>query len=95
VVLDDGRLAGLLTLHEIKTVPRERWSKITVSEAMVPADRLVTVGPDDHLLGALEKLDTAGVAQMPVIGDGRLLGMLGREEILHYIQTRAELGVSR
>jgi Zn-dependent protease len=93
VVLDDGTLAGLLTLHEIKAVPRERWSTVTVADVLVPADRLTTVGPDDHLLAALEKLDDARVAQVPVVSGGRLMGMLGRDQILRYIRARAELAV--
>jgi Zn-dependent protease/CBS domain-containing protein len=92
VVVDHDTLAGLLTLHEIKAVAPERWPTVTVADVMMSADRLTTVGPDDHLLAALEKLDDAGVAQMPVVSDGRLLGMLGREEILHYLRTRVELG---
>ena len=93
VVLDNGTLAGLLTLHEIKTVPRERWSTVTVGDVLVPADRLTTVGPDDHLLAALEKLDDARVAQVPVVSEGRVMGMLGRDDILHYVRARAELAV--
>jgi hypothetical protein len=30
---------------------------------------------------------------MPVVEAGRLLGMVGREQILHYVRLRAELGV--
>ncbi|MBI1734330.1 MAG: site-2 protease family protein [Candidatus Rokubacteria bacterium] len=93
VITDDGHLAGLLTLHEIKAVPRERWGEVRVEDALTPADKVTTVGPDDELHTALEKMDDADVAQMPVVERGELVGMLGREQILHYIRTRAELGV--
>jgi hypothetical protein len=30
---------------------------------------------------------------MPVVQDGELLGMIAREQVLHYVRVRAELGV--
>jgi Zn-dependent protease len=93
VVAEDGRLRGLLTLHEVKGVPRERWGRVTMEGIMRSAPTLAAVRPDDDLLQALEKMDGAGVAQMPVVADGQWLGMLDREHILHYMRVRAELGV--
>jgi CBS domain-containing protein len=93
VITDDGHLAGLLTLHGIKAVPRQRWGEVRVEDVLTPADKVTTVGPDDALHTALEKMDDAEVAQVPVVEHGELVGMLGREQVLHYIRTRAELGV--
>jgi Zn-dependent protease/CBS domain-containing protein len=93
VVTDDGHLGGLLTLHEVKAVPRERWSEVTVGEVLTPAEKLAVVAPADDLAGALQKMDDANVAQLPVVDDGQLVGMVGREQILHYLRIRAELGV--
>jgi Zn-dependent protease/CBS domain-containing protein len=93
VVTEAGRLVGLLTLHEIKAIPKDRWAVVTVSEVMTPADKVTAVDPKTDLLGALEKMDDANVAQMPVIESGELLGMIGREQVLHYVRVRAELGL--
>ncbi len=93
VVTDDGRLRGLLTLHEVKAVPRERWPKITVGEVMKPAAQVRAVSPHDDLLSALQKMDDAGVGQLPVVAGEELMGMIGREQILHYVRARTELGV--
>lgn len=92
-VMDDGHLRGLLTLHEVRAVARERWGEVAVADVMVPAERLASIGPEAELLVALEKMDDAGVAQMPVVEGGRLLGLIGREQILHYVRIRAELGM--
>ncbi len=92
-VTDDGRLRGLLTLHQMKAIPRERWGQVRAEEVMTPVDRLTAVTPQEGLLDALQKMDDANVAQMPVVGDHELLGMIGREQILHYVRVRAELGM--
>ena len=93
LVTDDGHLRGLLTLHEVKTVPRERWGDVKAEDVMTPMERLAAVGPQEELLVALEKMDDANVAQLPVVAGDSVLGMVGREQILHYVRVRAELGM--
>ena len=93
VVTEAGRMVGLLTLHEIKAVPKERWATVTAGEVMTPAEKLTAVGPKTDLLAALEKMDDANVAQMPVMEAGGLVGMIAREQVLHYVRLRAELGM--
>ena len=92
-VADNGHLQGLLTLHEVKAIPQERWDAVRVDEVMTPPDRVVSVAPEEDLLAALQKMDSANVAQMPVVSGHRLLGMLSREQVLHYVRARAELGM--
>jgi Mg/Co/Ni transporter MgtE len=91
LVADDGHLRGLLTLHEVKAVPRDQWPRVKTQDVMAPLEWLASVGPQEELLVALERIDDANVAQMPVVAGDRLLGMIGREQILHYVRTRAEL----
>jgi predicted transcriptional regulator len=91
-VTDDGHLRGLLTLHEVKAVPQERWGDVKAEDVMAPVERLAAVGPQGELLVALEKMDDANVAQLPVMAGDRLLGMIDRERILHHVRVRAELG---
>lgn len=92
-VADDGHLQGLLTLHEVKAVPRERWATTTAASVMMPLDRVAAVTPQDDLLAVLERMDDANVAQMPVVAGDTLLGMITREQVLHYVRVRAELGM--
>lgn len=93
LVADNSHLRGLLTLHEVKAVPRERWGEVRVDEVMTRPERLATVGPREDLMAALAKMDDANVAQVPVVAGDELLGMLSREHVLHYVRVRAELGI--
>jgi Zn-dependent protease/CBS domain-containing protein len=92
VVTDAGRMVGLLTLHEIKGVPPAQRTTVTAGEVMTPAEKVTAVAPKADLLTALETMDDADVAQMPVVEAGELLGMIAREQVLHYVRVRAELG---
>ena len=65
---------------------------------MVPWEHLVRVHPSTELLTALQTMDDANVAQVPVVegnqlDENQIVGMLSREQVLHYIRSRAELGI--
>lgn len=92
-VTDNGRLRGMVTLREVAAVPRERWHQVTTGQVMVPWERLVTVQPGTQLLAALQTMDDANVAQVPVVEGEKMVGMLSREQVLHYVRIRAELGI--
>ena len=58
---------------------------------MVPIDRLRTVRPDTPVTEALEIIGQADVNQLPVMSNGRLAGIVSRDQVLHFLVTRAEL----
>ncbi len=91
VVKDGERVVGLVTLHDIKEVPREEWPATTAARAMIPLERMRWVRAETELWAATEKMDRDGVNQLPVMADGRILGMLAREDIISYLRTLQEL----
>lgn len=92
-VSDNGKLQGMLTLRDISQIPQQKWRFTTIQQVMVPANNLVTVEPQTELLIAMQTMDNANIAQVPVVENGELLGVLTREQIVHYLRTRAELGI--
>ena len=87
------RLAGLLTAHSVKGVPRERWPEATAGQAMIPLDQVRMVDADDTALDVLRLMDDSDINQAPVTEAGRLVGIISREHLLRVIRTRAELGM--
>ena len=66
---------------------------MTTSQVMTPVEGLEWAHPDEDVLTLLQRMDEADVHQMPVVDNGRLLGMVTREHLLHHIRLRSELGV--
>jgi Zn-dependent protease/CBS domain-containing protein len=91
--LVQGDLEGLLTLRDIKALPRDRRGELTTREVMTPVHKLFWVRPDEEALAVLQKMDEAQVEQVPVVDDGRLVGTISRQNVLHHIWLRSELGV--
>jgi Zn-dependent protease len=92
IVTGAGRPVGLVTLHAVRTVPREEWGVTSIQAVMLPLDKLHSASPDEPALGVLERMQSEDINQMPVISDGQIVGMIGRDSILRALQTRLQVG---
>ncbi len=87
-------LIGLMTLEDIRRIPRERWPWTPASEAMTPLARLQMARVDEGLNDAMTRMVARDVNQLPVVDEtGRLVGVLSRDAILRYIEVRRGLGL--
>lgn len=91
-VVKEGRVLGLVTLHNVKVLPREIWGDKSVQEIMTPFDKLKAVTPETDLSAVLKIILEENVNQVPVISGGNIAGMISRENILSFINVRGELG---
>lgn len=94
-VVRAGRIEGLLTLHDVKAIPRERWAATRAEQAMTPLARLRIAHAGDGLGIALQEMSQDGVNQLPVIdaANGDLVGVLARDNVLTFVRTLAQIGV--
>jgi Zn-dependent protease/predicted transcriptional regulator len=92
-VVEDGRLLGIVTTTDLRKLPREQWRQRTVGEIMTTADQLRSLEPDAPVSLAIQQMLDGDFHQMPVLVDGRLVGLLTRFELMRYFQTRNELGL--
>jgi Zn-dependent protease/CBS domain-containing protein len=90
-VEDQGRLVGLITPRDVGAVPRDRWDKTTVREAMRPLQELHIVTPDTPVLDALKLVARNDVNQLPVVANGTLQGIVSRSQLVQLLQVRSEL----
>ena len=91
-VCTENGLQGIITLSDVKKLPQERWANTPVQEIMTKSP-LESVNETDDLNGALRILASKGLNQIPVMADGKLVGLLSRADVIRYLQTRQELGI--
>lgn len=91
VVMDEGQMKGMITLRNIKSVPRGQWDFISTEKAMTPLNKLEVARPDEDASSLMERMDELDVNQIPVVSDGQFLGLLTRETLLKVIRTRLDL----
>jgi Zn-dependent protease/predicted transcriptional regulator len=91
-VVKDGHILGIVTLHCVRAIPKDRRETETVEQAMVHCEPTVTVKPTSTALDILHKMASAKVERILVVDDGRLLGIVTRGDLIRTIRTRQELG---
>lgn len=92
-VLQGDQFAGLITLSDIRHIPREQWAQTPVGFAMTPREKLHCVSPAQRLNEVLPLLVTRDVNQVPVVAAGRLVGIVSREDVVRFMEVRRGLGL--
>lgn len=91
-VIEGEKIVGIITLAKVKEIPRDQWVKKTVREVMVPVHDEIILNPDGEAVEALEKTIRKGEGQLPVVKDGKAVGMITRRDILNLLEIRTDLG---
>lgn len=94
-VTQGDQLAGLITLGDIRHVPREDWGQTPVGFAMIPLERLHSVAPQQNLNEVLPLMANRDINQLPVVQDGKLVGVLTRDAIIRTLEIRRSLGLDQ
>ena len=90
-VMQNDLLMGIVTLEDVRKVPRGEWDRNTVSQIMTPKEKLQTISPGDDAADAMEVFNRHEFRQLPVIQDGQLVGVLRRRDILRWIQLQSDI----
>lgn len=92
-VIRDDRLVGMVSLEDVRKVPREQWSQTLIAQIMTPEESLATLRPNDEAADALQQIVSRNVGQIPVVENGHLAGMIRREDILKWMSLHSPLRV--
>ncbi|HEY50622.1 MAG TPA: CBS domain-containing protein [Dehalococcoidia bacterium] len=93
MVTGNGQLRGILTLQNIKSVDRKDWDSTSVGDVMTPSEKLKVVSPDEEVLSVVEQMEEYGMGQMPVLSEGRIIGLITRDDIMRLLYARSRLGI--
>jgi CBS domain-containing protein len=91
-VVAAGEFQGIITLTDVRKVPRDEWASTSVYRAMTPATRLHTVAPGESIAGVMGMMAEHDVNQVPVVRGRQVVGMLDRADLMRLIQVRRDLG---
>lgn len=84
-VLEGDRLAGIVSMTDVRRIPRHAWPTTSVAEIMTPLERLVITDIKAPASLALEKLATHDIDQVPVVDEGALRGLVRRQDLVKWI----------
>ena len=87
-VMDNGKFLGIITLKEVKGVPREDWGRVNVSAVFVTHDRKWEVSPDAGVMKALELMIKEDKGRIVVTERDKIIGLITRNGIARYVQVK-------
>jgi len=80
-VYRDDYVIGLLSLRQLGRIPMHSWGQTSIERAMLPIESAPAMEPGAPALGALHLILEEGVEHIAVMAEGRLLGLVTRNEL--------------
>jgi Zn-dependent protease/predicted transcriptional regulator len=91
VVANAGAVAGILTVSDLRRVPREQWVHTPAQRLMTPREQVITVDAGSSALEVLTIVSQKRLNQVPVLEEGRMIGLITRRELLDRVQLAESL----
>jgi Zn-dependent protease len=90
-VSDTEKPQGVITLDDLRSLGGRRRAGLTAGQVMKPVLAAFTARPDDDVWSVVQRMGEEEINQVPVVDDGRVLGLLTRERLMNHLRLRAEL----
>jgi len=93
VVERDGRPIGVVSLADLRRVPRDQWRSRRVGDVMLSLEKVPALQPNDDARRGMDVLSRTESGEAPVMDDGRVVGLFERDVVFEYLRMRDELGL--
>ena len=90
-VSDSDDAQGVVTLQDVKGVSPSQRELLTAGQVMTSANSGFAAEAEDDAWGLLQKMNEDGVRTVPILENGRLLGVVTLEHLWNQIRLRSEL----
>ena len=77
--------SGWFHWKELKQFPKELWGFKQVRDILTPIEMVPCLQPADDAAEALSRMLSGDLEQMPVMEDGRFLGIVSRRDIMNSV----------
>ncbi|MBW4558834.1 MAG: site-2 protease family protein [Trichormus sp. ATA11-4-KO1] len=91
-VTQDNHPVGIITLNQVKDIPREEWTYRTVKDTMSAANNGVTARPEEQMSNVLQKMQDSEIRRVLVIQNGLLRGIITAHDVANWLQRQRDLG---
>lgn len=79
-VVADGRLRGIVTLEDARSVSTVEREAYLVEDVM--STDVTTISPDSNAMDAFDTMQREGIGRLAVVEDGELVGLITRTDIM-------------
>lgn len=86
-ITSEDKLLGLITISNIKRIPRSQWNTTTISKVMNKVSPNNCLGLDDEATVALAKMLRTQLDLLPVVDDHKLVGLVTQDILLGLMES--------
>lgn len=84
-------IVGVVSVNEIKNIPRELWDEKIIVEVMRPLTTNMIVPPECSVTDSLKNLAKNDIGRILVMEDEEILGIVSNTDVINYIRINNEL----
>jgi Zn-dependent protease len=84
----DDHVAGIVTHREVAAVPELERGATSADKVMVPTETVPVAMPREDGASMLKRMEADGTWHMPVISDGRVVGVVSKDDLLRLLAAR-------
>ncbi|MBI5071306.1 site-2 protease family protein [Candidatus Falkowbacteria bacterium] len=89
-VEENDKLLGIITIEDLRQVPRTKWAKTAVGEVMTSADKLLTIRSADTAYDAFLKMASNEFGRLPVVENEKVVGLVTRNSIILLLAVKCD-----
>lgn len=89
-VVENGRLIGVISLSQLKEIPRDEWGRRTVGEIAERCTDGNTIDPGADAVKALERMGQSKKSRLMVVDRGNLVGILALKDMLDFLSIKLD-----
>lgn len=92
-VSSNGRITGMLTLNNVRLVPKEKWDTTLVRDVINKISPDAILSPEDNAMDALSRMIDLDTGRVLVMDGDKLIGIITRRDIMKLMEFKTDLGV--
>ena len=85
-VVESDRVVGVVTQKEVRALRPVRQLTALAGDVMVPPARTAVAALHDDGVMLIQRMEEMDAVQLPVIADGRVIGLVTRDDLLGVVQ---------
>jgi Zn-dependent protease/CBS domain-containing protein len=90
-VSEGGRLKGLITLNDLKNLPREKWQLTRVRDIMQTGTDRISASADEEASQVLKRVIRDRCGKLPVVRGDEIVGIITRRDIMEALRVFSDL----
>ncbi len=89
--LRSERLIGIISLHDIKSIERQKWPETRVGDIVKTIDENEKVDMSMEISEAIKRMGKIGLGHLVIMSGNKLKGIITKSDVMRFIKLQSEL----